>query len=493
MISTNKDSNHSSSSPNNNRYRLQYPSDRYDDRNYRSSSPDTTSRQHSPRHGNKSSPLEDQKNISYRDKIKLVQRKINDLRNTIKDCKDHSVINTTRDHITVLHKLIDSLEVGMREEEENARRRERRDHPGSYNMKQTDKPTTTKNIRVTSDRTNPATTATTTTTTTTTTTNITTTGDIRPLSTSEATYLKIEDKWPTVRDFISSFEDNLKNETTSSSQSLPCGSNNEIKKDHRERQTERHEQLKLEPMTTISNSSSDPATTAPSTSTATTTTMGHTVNLLAPEESARNTYISTEKLLQVYNCRQSLGETLPNYINRFTQLCRNAGLEDTRFLAIVFHQSLCDAAMAVVQERVVTTYERLDIKPVDLIREEDTYSTYVGKLKLLWPTMHQNINRLVQLEKAYRSQKRKGYQESNDTRAEKRPRLSPAGETSPNTNKRLKNPCRFCKTAEYTKQHKCSEFYRARALKQLKAQKEAKREEEYSYTDNGTYRKYEGL
>lgn len=473
MILTNKDSNHSSSSSNSNRsesismihrrtdprdrYRLQYPSDRYDDRNYRSSNSGTTSRQHSSRHCNKSSSLEDQKNISYRERIKLVQRKIDDLRNIIKDCKDHSVINATRDHIAVLHKLIDSLEVGMREEEENTRRRERRDHPGSYSMKQADKPTTTKNMQVTSDRTNPATTTITT----------TSTSDIRPSSTSEATYPKIEDKWPTVRDFISSFEDNLMNELTSFSQSLPCRSNSETEKDHRECQTERHEQPKLEPITTIPNPAFDPSGSDPSTS-ITITTTEHTVNLLAPEESARKTYISTEKLLQVYNCRQNLGETLPNYINRFTQLCRNAGIEDTRFLAMVFHQSLCQTAMAVVQEQVVTTYERLDIKPIDLIREEDTYSTYVAKLKSLWPTMHRNINRLAQLEKAYKSQKRKGYHESNDTRAEKGPRLSPARETLPNTNKRLKNPCRFCKTAEYTKQHKCSEFYRARALKQLK-------------------------
>lgn len=488
MISTNKESNHSSSSSNNNRsestsmthshtdprdrYRLQYPLDRYDDRNYRSSRSDTISRQHSPRHANKSSSLEDQKDIPYRERIKLAQRKINNLRNTIKDCKDHSIINATRDHIAILHKLIDSLEVGMREEEENTCRRERRDHPSSHNMKQADKPTTTKNIQVTSDRSNPATTATTTTTATTATATVTTattaTGDIRQPSTSEATYPKIEDKWPTVRDFISSFEDNLMHQMTSFSQSLPYRSSNETKKeDHRECQIEKHEQSKPEPMTIIPNPVSDPSSLAPSTSTTTTTT-NHTVNLLAPEDSAKKAYISSDRLLQVYNCRQNLGETLPNYINRFTQLCRNAGIEDTRFLAMVFHQSLCQTVMAVVQEQVLTTYESLEIKPSDCIREEDTYSTYIAKLRLLWPTMHQNINRLVQLEKAHRSQKRKGYQESNDTRAEKRSRLSPAGETLPNVNKRLKNPCRFCKTTEYTKQHKCSEFYRARALKQLK-------------------------
>ncbi|CEG84643.1 hypothetical protein RMATCC62417_18414 [Rhizopus microsporus] len=500
MISTNKESNHSSSSSNNNRsestsmtyshtdprdrYRLQYPLDRYDDRNYRSSRSDTTSRQHSPRHANKSSSLEDQKNIPYRERIKLAQRKINNLRNTIKDCKDHSIINATRDHIAILHKLIDSLEVGMREEEENTCRRERRDHPSSYNMKQADKPTTTKNVQVTSDRSNPATAAITTT---------TATGDIRQPSISEATYPKIEDKWPTVRDFISSFEDNLMHQMTSFSQSLPYRSSNETKKeDHRECQIEKHEQSKSEPMTIIPNPVFDPSSLAPSTSTSTTTT-NHTVNLLAPEDSAKKGYISSDRLLQVYNCRQNLGETLPNYINRFTQLCRNAGIEDTRFLAIVFHQSLCQTVMAVVQEQVLTMYESLEIKPSDCIREEDTYSTYIAKLRLLWPTMHQNINRLVQLEKVHRSQKRKGYQESNDTRAEKRSRLSPAGETLPNMNKRLKNPCRFCKTTEYTKQHKCSEFYRARALKQLKAQKEAKREEEYNHTSNGPYRKHDGL
>ncbi|KAG1194770.1 hypothetical protein G6F70_008745 [Rhizopus microsporus] len=159
---------------------------------------------------------------------------------------------------------------------------------------------------------------------------------------------------------------------------------------------------------------------------------------------------------QLRKCRQQAGETIIAYIDRFSQLMKKAKIQDSMFMATFFHNSLYDGLRSLVKKKMIELNQKGG-------------SSTEEKVKELFDKREEEKQRKNNASKrSYDQAGSSGSQEKN-----KRPSFNTfrnGGSNKPSReeeaskrNIELKNPCRFCNKAEYSKEHRCDEYLQFRS------------------------------
>ncbi|CEI98365.1 hypothetical protein RMCBS344292_12474 [Rhizopus microsporus] len=183
---------------------------------------------------------------------------------------------------------------------------------------------------------------------------------------------------------------------------------------------------------------------------------------------------------QLRKCRQQAGETIIAYIDRFSQLMKKAKIQDSMFMATFFHNSLYDGLRPLVKEKMIELNQKGGSSTEEYVLESDKFLSYVAKIERFLPYCNRKAKELFEKREEEKQRKnnanKRSYDQAGSSGSQeknKRPRFNTfrnGGSNKPSReeeaskrNIELKNPCRFCNKAEYSKEHRCDEYLQFRS------------------------------
>ncbi|CAO3678078.1 unnamed protein product [Rhizopus microsporus] len=183
---------------------------------------------------------------------------------------------------------------------------------------------------------------------------------------------------------------------------------------------------------------------------------------------------------QLRKCRQQAGETIIAYIDRFSQLMKKAKIQDSMFMATFFHNSLYDGLRSLVKKKMIELNQKGGSSTEEYVLESDKFLSYVAKIERFLPYCNRKVKELFDKREEEKQRKnnasKRSYDQAGSSGSQeknKRPSFNTfrnGGSNKPSReeeaskrNIELKNPCRFCNKAEYSKEHRCDEYLQFRS------------------------------